>query len=65
MGPLSVVACIADLQEKSNAKQMSTQTKWSLETQQNKGAMEEMEKGREEERRRTEKQISDKLQTVL
>lgn len=35
MGPHRAVTCIAELQETSNAKQMSTQTKWSLETQQN------------------------------
>lgn len=35
MGPHRAVTCIAELQENSNTKQMSTQTKWSLETQQN------------------------------
>lgn len=54
MGPHSVVTCIAELQENSNTKQMSTQTKWSLETQQSREQWRKPEKGKEERNRKTD-----------
>lgn len=59
MGPHSVVPRLAELQENSNTKQMSTQTKWSLETQQNREHRRKPEKGMRE------KEMKNRRQTVI